>query len=286
MSTQESIKQFDDYIKRLVQELHLEDEEKREVEEEWTQHLYDHFSVLQKQGIEKMEAIRTVLDQFGDIQMIQTEVNESYPSAIKSQTQKESVIGIICIIASLVGPMILIGAHFQPYFISASLIALVFAYLVHRFIAKRQSDWRLSVIGIITIYIFFLQLFTRMYGTSLSLEIYGGHLFSLDWNRLTGSSGLFEFVTLHMLWYVIIAMQFITSNNYIPVWKRILNSSFQYWVMLLIGVFLARFQSSAEWSVLFINVFLLYAFLQHTISIKGITIFSQKVSRMFYRQSL
>ena len=286
MSTQESIKQFDDYIKRLVQELHLEEEEKREVEEEWTQHLYDHFSVLQKQGIEKMEAIRTVLDQFGDIQMIQAEVNESYPSAIKSQTQKESVIGMICIIASLIGPMILIGAHFQPYFIIGPLIALVFAYLIHRFIVKRQSDWRLSVIGIITIYIFFLQLFTRMYGTSLSLEIYGGHLFSLDWNRLTGSSGLFEFVTLHMLWYVIIAFQFITNDNYIPVWKRILNTSFRYWTMLLIGVFLARFQSSAEWSVLFINVFLLYAFLQHTISIKGITIFSQKVSRMFYRQTL
>ncbi|ESU33382.1 hypothetical protein G3A_06785 [Bacillus sp. 17376] len=84
MSTQESIKQFDDYIKRLVQELHLEDEEKKEVEEEWTQHLYDHFSALQKQGVEKMEAIRTVLEQFGDIRMIQAEVNESYPSAIKS----------------------------------------------------------------------------------------------------------------------------------------------------------------------------------------------------------
>jgi hypothetical protein len=284
--TRESIKPFDDYIKRLVQDLHLEDEEKRELEEEWSQHLYDHFSSLQKQGKEKSEAIQTVLEQFGDMQMIQEEVNENYPSAIKSQIQKEIVIGIICIIASLIGPMILIGAHFQPYFIFAPLIALVFAYLVHRFIAKRQSDWKLSVIGLIIIYIFFLQLFKRMYGTSLSLEIYGGHFFTLDWNRLTGSGGLFEFVTIHMMWYVIIAMQFITSNNYTPVWKRILNSSFQYWAVLLFGVFLAMFQSSGEWSVLFINVFLLYAFLQHTISIKAITIFSQKVSRMFYKQSL
>ncbi|GAM12478.1 permease prefix domain 1-containing protein [Mesobacillus selenatarsenatis] len=286
MSTQESIKQFDDYIKRLVRDLHLEEEEKREVEEEWTQHLYDHYSSLQKQGLEKSEAIQSVLEQFGDMQMIQTEVNQSYPSAIKSHIQKESVIGVLCIIASLIGPMILIGAYFQPYFISASLIALVFAYLVHRFIAKRQSDWRLSVIGLIAIYVFFFQLFKRMYGSSLSLDQYGAHLFTLDWNRLTGSGGLFEFVTIHMMWYVIIAMQFITINNYTPTWKRILNSSFQYWAMLLIGVFLAMFQSSGEWSVLFINVFILYAFLQHTISIKGITIFSQKVSRMFYRQSL
>ncbi|GAE44795.1 hypothetical protein [Mesobacillus boroniphilus] len=50
MSTQESIKQFDDYIKRLVQELHLEDEEKKEVEEEWTQHLYDHFQHCRNKG--------------------------------------------------------------------------------------------------------------------------------------------------------------------------------------------------------------------------------------------
>lgn len=286
MSTRVSIKQFDDYIKGLVQDLHLEDEEKRELEEEWTQHLYDHYSSLQKQGLEKSEAIRRVLEQFGDMQMIQAEVNESYPSAIKAQIQKESVIGIICFLASLIGPMILIGAYFQPYFISASLISLVFAYLVHRFIAKRQSDWRLSVIGLIAIYVFFFQLFKRMYGSSLSLDLYGAHLFTLDWNRLTGSGGLFEFVTIHMMWYVIIAFQFATNDNYIPVWKRILNSSFQYWSMLLIGVFLAMFQSSGEWSVLLINVFLLYAFLQHTISIKGITIFSQKVSRMFYRQSL
>lgn len=286
MSTQGSIKQFDDYIKKLVQDLQLDDEEKRELEEEWTQHLYDHYSSLKKQGQEKTEAVQTVLEQFGDIQMIQTEVNQSYPSAIKYHFQKESVIAILCIIASMIGPVILIGAHFQPYFIFVPLIALTFAYVIHRFIAKRQTDWKLSLIGLIVIYIFFLQLFKRMYNTSLSLEVYGGHLFTLDWNRLTGSSGLFEFVTIHMMWYVIIAFQFITNENYIPVWKRILNSSYQYWTMLLIGVFLARFQSSAEWSVLFMNIFLLYAFLQQTISIKGITIFSRKMSRMFYRQSL
>lgn len=39
VSTQESIKQFDDYIMRLIQDLQLEDEEKRELEEELTQHL-------------------------------------------------------------------------------------------------------------------------------------------------------------------------------------------------------------------------------------------------------
>lgn len=281
VSTQESIKQFDDYIKRLIQDIQVEDEEKRELEVEWTQHLYDHYSSLQKQGLEKSQAIQIVLEQFGDIQMIQTEVNQSYPSAIKSHVQKEVVIAILCLIASMIGPSILIGAHFQPYFVFAPLIALVFAYMIHRFIAKRQTDWKLSVIGLIVIYIFFLQLFKRMYGTSLSWEAYGDHLFSLDWNRLTGSSGLFEIVTIHMMWYVIIAFQFITHYNYNPVWKRVLNSSFQYWAMLLIGVFLARFQSSAELSVLFLNIFLLYAFLQQTISIKGITIFSQKMSRMF-----
>jgi hypothetical protein len=286
VSTQDSIKQFDDYIKRLVLDFHLDDEEKAELKEELTQHLYDHYSSLQKQGMEKSEAIRTVLEQFGDMQLIQTEVNQSYPSAMKFHIQKEIVISILCIIATIIGPIILIGAHFQPYFIFAALVALVLAYLVHRFILKRQADWRLSVIGVIAIYIFFLQFLPRLYGTLLSFKFYSSQLFTLDWNRLTGSNGLFEYVTLHMMWYVIIAFQFLTNANFIPVWNRVLTSSFQYWSMLLIGIFLAKLQPSAEWAVLFINVFLLYGFLQHTISIKGIIVFSQKVSRMFYRQPL
>lgn len=282
----ERIKPFDDYINRLVHNLELDDNEKSELEEEWKQHLYDHFAALRKQYIEREKAIQIVIEQFGDIQMLQTEVNDTYPNSIKNHVQKEVIIAILCVIASLIGPFILIGAHYQAYFILASLQSLIFAYVIHRFIIKRQNDWKLSLIGFIVIYIVFLQLLPQIYGTSLSFQLYFSQLFSLDWNRLTGFNGLFEFVTIQMMWYVIVAFQFMTIDNYIPVWKRILNASFQFWAMVLIGLFLARYQSSAESSVILLNVFLLYSFLQQTISIKRITIFREKVSRMLFRQTL
>jgi hypothetical protein len=120
----------------------------------------------------------------------------------------------------------------------------------------------------------------------LTIELYLQQLFSLEWDRLTGTSGLFEFATIHMMWYVIVAIKFFSIKNYIPVWKNVCNASFQYWAMLLIAVFVTRFQSSGEWAVLYLNVFLLYSFFQQTVSIQGIMIFKEKVSRILIRQKL
>lgn len=283
LSNQDQIKQFDDYISRLTSGLELEEEEKSELEEEWKLHLYDHFTSLIKNGMNQEKAVRTAIEQFGDISMIQNEVNQTYPNAIKRHVQKEILIAIVCMIASMIGPMILIGAHFNANFIILPLQALLVAYLIHRFIISRQTDWRLSIIGIAVIYLFFLRLPYFM-GTSFSIELYIDQLFSLDWDRLTGSSGLFEFVTIHMLWYVVVAFKLFSNENYIPVWKRVINASFQYWAMAMIAVFLARFQSSGEGAVLYLNVFLLYAFLHQTISINGIVIFKEKMVRRLLRQ--
>jgi hypothetical protein len=48
LSTQEPIKEFDDYLKNMLLDLNLDEEEKKELEEEWKQHLYDHYASLQK----------------------------------------------------------------------------------------------------------------------------------------------------------------------------------------------------------------------------------------------
>lgn len=286
LSVQIRIEQFDCYIKNLIHDLHLEEDEKSELEEEWKQHLYDHYEALLKQDKDKDEAVRIVIEQFGDLQMLQDEVSTAYPNSIKNHIQKEILIAIVCLIASLIGPSLLIGAHFQIYFILAPMQALLIAYLVHRFIIKKLTDWRLSIIGAIIIYLFFLKILPQITGSSMSAQLYFDHLFSLEWNQLTGSNGLFEFVTTHMLWYVVIAFNLLTKENFIPAWKRVLNTSFQYWSMLLLGLFLARFQSSAEWSVLYMNVFLIYSFLQQTVSIKWIKILKEKTSRLLMRHEL
>lgn len=235
---------------------------------------------LQSRGIERDEAICTAIEQFGDVQMIQHEVNQAYPSATKKLILKEIIIAGLCLIACMVGPWLLIEAYFQYYFIAVPMISLAVAYGIYHIAVKRQTFWWLSIIGFIGIYIFFLLTISPTPGTSITWEFYLKQLFSLEWDRLTGPSGLLELVTMHMMWYVVIVFQFIMGNNYIPVWKRICNASFAYWAMIFIGVFVAGSFSSSETQVLVANVFLLYGFFQQTISIEGILKLQAKVINM------
>ncbi|MFS0862858.1 permease prefix domain 1-containing protein [Fredinandcohnia sp. 179-A 10B2 NHS] len=280
------IVEIEEYIKKLLAEIHLDADEKREVEEEWKQHLYDHYYSLRKRDVEKKAAIETVISQFGNISMLKEEINQTYPSSIKKHIQKEFTVAIICFIASIVGPIILIRASFSVYFLVATLTALLIGYVSYRFIIKKQTFWLFSILGLVPIYIVFIQLMKQMIGIQLTFDIYLNQIFSLNWNELTGSNGLFEFTTLHMMWYLVIAMQIISSRNYIPVWQRICNASFHYWAMLLLGLFFAKIQSSSEWATIYLNVFLLYSFLQQVISIDWILLFRQKVSSLFVRRVL
>ncbi|MFZ3580069.1 permease prefix domain 1-containing protein [Virgibacillus sp. DJP39] len=280
MSKQVSIKEFDSYIKKITKELRLDEIEKKELVEEWKQHLYDHYDSLLRDNVDEKEAIQAVIDQFGPIEMLQEEVNQTYPGSMKNHLIKEVIIGIICIIASVIGPGLLIGAYFQPYFILAPIQALVVAYIIHRFIIKKQTYWMFSVIGFIPIYVIFLQFLAQMYGAPLTLELYLSEIFSLDWDRLAGLNGLYEFPTLHMFWYIILLAQLVGGNNYVPVWKRMCNATFHYWSMLLIALVIARFQSSAEWSVISMNVILLYAFLQQVISNQQFIQWKERINRL------
>ncbi|UWG96574.1 permease prefix domain 1-containing protein [Dehalobacter sp. DCM] len=278
MSEHLRIEEFEHYVRTIISGVNLELREKQELADEWKQHLYDHYAALRSSDLDQDEAIRTVIAQFGDIQMIQHEVNQAYPSAKKRHILKEMCIAGLCLIACIVGPKLLIEAYFQYYFIAVPIIALAIAYGIYHLAVKRQTFWWLYVIGFIGIYLFFLQAFlTPARETAINWELYPQQLFSLNWDRLTGPSGLWDFVTMHMMWYVVILFQFIRGNNYIPVWKRICNASFAYWAMLFIGVFVAGSFSSGETQVLVANVFLLYGFLQQTISIEGILKLQAKV---------
>lgn len=266
MSKQVPIKELDIYIKKITKQLRLDELEKKELEEEWKQHLYDHYESLRRKNVDEKVAIQAAIDQFGPVEMLKEQVHKTYPSSTKNHILKEILIGMICIFASIIGPGLLIGAHFQPYFIGAAIPALVIAYLIHRFIVKKQTNWLFSIIGFIPIYAVFLHFLAQMHRTPLTLKIYFSEIFSLDWNRLAGLTGLYEFPTLHMFWYVILLVQIFNVNNYLPVWKRLCNATFQYWAMVIIALLIGRFQPSAEWSVITMNVMVLYAFLHQVIS--------------------
>jgi hypothetical protein len=286
LSKHEPIKEFEEYISKIAHELHLDKAEKEELEAEWKQHLYDHYASLVKNNSPKDEAIKTVIEQFGDIKMLKNDVNWTYPSASKQHIQKEMIIILLCIVASIIGPGLLINAHFQTYFIIAPMQALILAYPIYRFIINRVTQPLLSLIGFSLIYIFFIKLFSDLLVTPLTFELYLSQLFSLDWHRLSSSDGLFTYVTLHMLWYLVIVFQIFSKNSYVPLWKRVCTASFKYWAMLLVGVLLARAQSSAEMGVIFLNVFLLYGFFQAFISIPVLHLWKAKLAYLILKKTI
>ncbi len=283
---QQPVKEFDYYLQNLISGLNLGSKEKRELEEEFRQHLLDHYQALLKKNMGKEEAVRTALEQFGGIEMLRAEVNQTYPGSVRNTIIKELFIAAFCLLACLIGPGLLIGAIFQSYFIYAPLLFISMAAGVYHLLVKHQTSWLFSLAGTAAIYSFFLYFFLPQAGEAYTPELYIQQLFTLEWNRLTGPAGLFNLVTLHMFWYVLIVVQLILDNNYIPVWKRISNASFQYWAMLLAGVFLARWQPSAETSVLLANVFLLYAFFQQILWPEGLIRLKEKISRLLVRQNL
>lgn len=282
----EPIPAFGEYIKKLVKGLDLEEEEKKELEEEWEQHLYDHLDALLKEGLEKEDAVRVVISEFGEIEMLQEEVNNTYPSSVTQHVQKEAVIITLILFASIIGPGMLIGARFQVYFITAPLQGLLLGYFLYRFIVRRLTHPVLSLVTFSAIYLYFLQLLSQMIGSTITFDLLSEHIFSLEWERLTGPDGLFQFPTIHMMWYAVIVSKILSRNNHVSLWKRVVTGSAQYWSMLLFGVLLSRMQSSAEMGVLFLNVFLLYGFLQQTLSIPVFRLWKEKMYHLILRKEV
>lgn len=242
--------------------------------------------LLKRRTTDKENAIRIVIEQFGEIDMLQDEVNKTFPNATKQHIQKEIIIAVLCIIASLIGPAILIGAHFQPYFFVVPVQALLVAYLIQRFLISQVYYPMLAFVGFAAIYLYFLQFLTQLVGAPLTIELYLNQIFSLEWDRLTGGEGLFNYVTLHMFWYIVLIVQILSTKNFTALWKKLFQSSFQYWAMLLFAVFIARFQSSAEWSVLYLNVFLLYGFFQQLLSIQQLQVWKEKLLHLIMQRKI
>lgn len=272
LSKHETFEEFEHYLMKLLENLHLEESVKKELKEEWKQHLMDHYQALRQQQMDREEAIQAAIEQFGEIEMLQNEINQSYPSAKKHHLLNTAIIASICLIASMLGPIILIGA--RPYFPVA---VVMMAYFIYRFIINKQKNVVFSVIGFLASYICFWQLAAEIKQESFTFDFVLHQLFSIEWSRLTGTNGLFEIVTIHMMWYILLLVQLLSFKQYQRLGERISQASFQYWAMIMIGIFLARLQSSAEMGVIFLNIFLLYGFLQQIISVQFLSVWQDKV---------
>ena len=254
---------FDQYLNGILSSLKIDRKEKRQLKQEWNQHLLDILDNLLQSGLEREKSIDIAIQQFGSPELLKQEVTEVYASTKKQHRLKESAIWIICLIAAAIGPYILIKAQFSFGFILTTVLALLFYYVVYHKIIKVIPNL-ISYFALLPIYIFWVFVFLTL-GNEVSAEQYITNLFTLDWSRLTGVDGIFQFPTLHMLWYITVLVVILTYRHKAMI-KQVVITSFRYWTMLTVGLALAKIAPNSETSVIVLNVALLYAFLQQIVS--------------------
>lgn len=260
------IREFEDYLTRIVEPLTLGKEEKAELREEWLLHLTDSMNDLMQHGMPEKEAIEHTIKQFGEAELLQAEVKKSYSSSLKRHLLKELLIWGICLIAMSIGPGLLINAHYQLYFIIWPLILLVLCYGIYHVIVKRISFPALWFVGVLLFYGTFVYFICQRF----SAEYYVQNIISLKWDELTGGDGIFSEPSLHLLWFMIIAFVLTFSKNKKRQWLSVVQSSFEYWAMVMAGlniVVTETLTNSGEGKVILLNIFLLYGFLQQAIDL-------------------
>lgn len=259
-------REFEDYLTRIMEPLALGKEEKADLKEEWLLHLTDSMNHLTRQGMPEKEAIEHSIKQFGEAELLQAEVNKSYSSSLKTHLLKELLIWGICLIAASTGPGLLINAHYHIYFIIWPLILLVLCYGIYHVIVKRISFPALWFVGVLLFYGTFVYFVCQRF----SSEYYVQNIISLIWDELTGGDGIFRVPTLHLLWLIIIAFVLSFSKNKKRRCLSVVQSSFEYWAMIMAGLFLVvteTLTNSGEGKVILLNIFLLYGFLQQAIEL-------------------
>lgn len=259
------IEEFKNYLDEILAHTDLEKDDKIELEEELNQHLYDSYHNHIQHGATHHEAIYSVMAQFGNAEFIREEIKNSYPSAKKQHAYKEIIVWGVCMIASIIGPGLLIGAHFQFYFISSPIFYLGLSYLFYHHILKKLKSSLLTSIGFIVAYCSIAYLFYSMIAKPFQLKLYAQYMYSFKLDELTGINGLVEFPTMHMMWYVLILWTLYKWNKYQPFWKVVFSVSFRFWALLFISIIIAKGTSSAEQGVIAMNIMLLYGFLQEMI---------------------
>ncbi len=260
---------FEPYLRQLSEQLALEREEREELIEEWRQHLLDAMRDGMERGLTPDEAAGQAMRQFGEIGRLQKEVNESYPSARKMLFLKELIVWAVCLSACLVGPGLLIGAHFRVDFITFPLTVLLFCSAIYHCAVRRIIFPKARGFALFLLY----GSFVLFIAGEFSFAYFAENLFSF---RLAGSEGIYTIASLHGLWLVVCI--FAMAGKRRKPGSELVRSSFEYWFMAMTGLLLSFLAPSAERSVLIMNVFLLYGFLQQIVVPQSAVILKNKAA--------
>ncbi len=258
-----SIKAFKTYLDQITSSLNLEQEEERELQEEWYQHLVDLMNDFIHKGVPKDESIQLAIQQFGEVPLLKSEINRNFLNPRRLHFMKELIIWFICLVATSIGPSLLIDAHYSIFFSIGTIVLLGICYVIYYFVLKGIKASYIKALGLLLLYASFIYLVVH----ENSFMYFISELFSFN---LSGD-GLFTISIIHLLWMIIIGKHLLTRSFDKQQLLNIIQSSFKYWSMIIIGLFIIVTElltNSGEGKVIIGNVFLLYGFLEQVIDPK------------------
>lgn len=271
------------YIDRIIAPLAITHDEKAEMREEWLQHLEESMAALKATGYSEAEAAKLAMERFGSAEHLQADVRRSFWTAGQVYWFKEAIIWALCLLASALGPGLLIGAKYELIFTVAPLCLLIVFCLLHQGVQVAAHAGRgilrripggntagervamvVRMLGALISYIGVMSIFV-LWGPIDSMGSPVGILRELlAMPVLESSLGLFTPKMVHLLWVALLLWR--VGARQLP-GSRIqvlVQASLAYWLRLLAACLLvvALGQSiPAEAQVLMLNSAILYSFL-------------------------
>lgn len=276
-----NVPEFEAYLRSVIDGLGLDSDDGEELFLEWHQHLEELLNKYLQDGFNRQEAIKQSLRQFGDAEQLQTEWNKSCPGRKALLGLKEITVWLLCALAASVGPWLFIQAPFSLFYLAVTLPVLLSCGAFYHILLSRltvRPFWWLLLVTLGIYGLFFLKSVSLTSLESVSLQ-----MVMLEF----GGDGLFTMSGIHLLWVAAVACRIIASPPG-QVWKRALQSSFEFWAMNTAALFLAAtdlLAGSAEGKVLFLNLVLLYATIQQIIQPQYLVMARNKL-KYWFRKAL
>lgn len=241
-------------------------DEKDELREELEQHLGELMAHFIKKGHTKEEAVKRAVKQFGSPEQLRPEFKKSHIPSWKKRMSKEILIWIICLVATSIGPFLLINARYTALFVVFPFMFLIVCALLYHGVIQRVRHP-----------ILWIAIFLLSYGT-FTWNMIQFHSFKLFMEELVtfrlGSEGFATLSIFHLLWFGVL-LRFLHKG-----WRGMARTSYEYWAMLIIAVYMVRadiLTNSGEGKVLLLNTFLLYVFFQQMIESKMVVKIKNKM---------
>ncbi|WP_458127097.1 permease prefix domain 1-containing protein [Paenibacillus sp. Z3-2] len=242
MHKYDRVEVIEDYIGKLVTRLTIRLKDKRDIEEEYRQHLYESYYGRLEGGLSPPQAAEETLRQFGGVAHLQGEINRSYGPAVQHFLLLESFLWIVIMICALLGPYIINNASFQLDHVICPIVYMTLASLFYHLIINKLQGLMLPILASMLAYLY------AMYRIFQDTNLWFGTSF-------IEVSSIFTWGIIHGFWIILCV-----SHR-----GKIIKVSFTYWTFVGIALMFYSYLPGPESKLIFLYVMMLYGFLQQWI---------------------